>query len=290
MPDEAVFPRATAGQPARDSTPHDSTGDSVSTTPDPGDRPDLPGTAATGDEVLDALDAVVRALADCERHIADALTRAAAVRAERAGGASWAEIYGGAEAPLVLELMTAVLAALSDTGSVLRRAEARALYDEGLSMDKIARLFGVSRQRVSSLLSAPAGGGARAAGPRRGGGLALTDPEFRMVAEAVPHIVWVAAPDGATEYFNTQGVDYTGAPREATDGWSWTGLIHPDDAERARARWQDAVLTETPFELAYRIRRADGVFRRHAFRALPVRGPDGHVTKWFGTATEVESA
>jgi PAS domain S-box-containing protein len=250
----------------------------------------MPARTPTGDEVLDALDAVVLALADCERHIADALTRAATVRAERAGGAGWAEILGGAEGPLVLELMSAVLAAVSDTGSVLRRAEARALYDEGLSMDKIARLFGVSRQRVSSLLNAPAGGGARAAAPRRSGGLALSDPEFRMIAEAVPHIVWVAGPDGATEYFNTQGVDYTGLPREATYDWSWAHLVHPDDAERARERWQDAVVTETPFELAYRIRRADGEFRWHAARALPVRGPDGQVTKWFGTATEIESA
>jgi PAS domain S-box-containing protein len=262
----------------------------VSTAPDPAGEPGTPARASTGDEVLDALDAVVVALADCEGYIAEALTRAATVRAERAGGATWAEIYGGAEAPLVLELMSAVLAALSDTGSVLRRAEARALYDEGLSMDKIARLFGVSRQRVSSLLSAPAGGGARAAGPRPGGGLALTDPEFRMVAEAVPHIVWVAGPDGATEYFNTQGVDYTGLPREAIYEWSWADLVHPDDVERTRAQWQDAVLTETPYELAYRIRRADGEFRWHAARALPVRGPDGRVTKWFGTATEVEPA
>ena len=33
-----------------------------------------------------------------------------------------------------------------------RRAEARALYDEGLTMDEIATLFGVTRQRVSGLL------------------------------------------------------------------------------------------------------------------------------------------
>jgi predicted transcriptional regulator len=48
-----------------------------------------------------------------------------------------------------------MLATLSGSGGALRRAEARALYAEGLSMDKIADVFGVSRQRVSSLLHVP---------------------------------------------------------------------------------------------------------------------------------------
>jgi DNA-binding transcriptional regulator LsrR (DeoR family) len=34
----------------------------------------------------------------------------------------------------------------------VRRAEARALYAEGLTMDQIAERFGVTRQRVSALL------------------------------------------------------------------------------------------------------------------------------------------
>ena len=34
----------------------------------------------------------------------------------------------------------------------LRRAQAAALHDEGLTMDRIAELFGVTRQRISQIL------------------------------------------------------------------------------------------------------------------------------------------
>jgi predicted transcriptional regulator len=56
------------------------------------------------------------------------------------------------ERPLVVELLTHTLNDLSDAGSNFRRIEARELYSEGLTMAKIAELFGVSRQRIAALL------------------------------------------------------------------------------------------------------------------------------------------
>jgi predicted transcriptional regulator len=41
---------------------------------------------------------------------------------------------------------------LAAYGSRVRRAEARVLHQEGLTMDQIAKLFGVTRQRISALL------------------------------------------------------------------------------------------------------------------------------------------
>jgi hypothetical protein len=54
--------------------------------------------------------------------------------------------------PLVVELITANIEALQTIGSKVRQAEARALRAEGLTMEAIAALFGVSRQRISALL------------------------------------------------------------------------------------------------------------------------------------------
>ena len=45
--------------------------------------------------------------------------------------------------------------ALSRDGNKFRRLEARALYEEGLTMAQLAAVFGVSRQRVSILLREP---------------------------------------------------------------------------------------------------------------------------------------
>jgi len=108
------------------------------------------------------------------------------------------------------------------------------------------------------------------------------------IAEAIPHIVWTASPDGLTTYFNKQGTDYTGCPAETNYGYNWVTLIHPDDAERARVAWTDAVRTETEFALDYRIRRFDGEYRWHSFRARPLRDTAGTTLMWVGTATDVD--
>jgi PAS domain S-box-containing protein len=111
---------------------------------------------------------------------------------------------------------------------------------------------------------------------------------FEVIAESIPHLVWLADGSGSTDYFNERGTAYTGLPRQANYGWEWVQLVYPDDAHRARLGWEHATNTATPFELSYRIRRADGEFRWHAFRALPVQGPQGEILRWIGTADDIE--
>jgi len=54
--------------------------------------------------------------------------------------------------PLIPTLITENIEALQDVGSTLRKAEAAALRANGYTMDRIAALFGVTRQRISALL------------------------------------------------------------------------------------------------------------------------------------------
>ncbi len=54
--------------------------------------------------------------------------------------------------PLMVELVSANMAALETAGARLRAAQATALRAEGLTIEAIAELFGVTRQRISALL------------------------------------------------------------------------------------------------------------------------------------------
>jgi len=105
----------------------------------------------SGDEVLDAIDALLDAVNQASAQLGIVAARADAVHRERARGATYGEILT-TSGPLVPAQVSAQLAVLVEAGSRLRRAQARALYAEGLSMDNIARLFRVSRQRISALL------------------------------------------------------------------------------------------------------------------------------------------
>ena len=104
------------------------------------------------DEVLDALEAVVDALEQNSLRNEVAIDLARTVRRLRAEGHSYREIFGGEHPPLILDLIRANLQSLLDVGSRLRRVEAHALHEQGMTMEQIAELFGVTRQRVSALL------------------------------------------------------------------------------------------------------------------------------------------
>lgn len=112
------------------------------------------------EELLTALDELVAALQENSRRNETAIVRAEEIKRERAAGKPWSEIVSE-DRQLIVGLLTENLAALTTSGSRLRRLEARALHEEGLSMERIGRLFGVTRQRISELLRQPERGGIR---------------------------------------------------------------------------------------------------------------------------------
>jgi hypothetical protein len=104
------------------------------------------------DPVLDALENLRRALAVNVEVGTEVLGRIDRLVAQRGDGRAWSDIVPAEDKPLVVELLSANLERLSSAGSRLRRAQAKALHDEGLTMEQIATFYGVTRQRVSALL------------------------------------------------------------------------------------------------------------------------------------------
>ena len=68
-----------------------------------------------------------------------------------------------------------------------------------------------------------------------------SENEFRLLAEAMPQIVWVTRADGWNTYFNQQWADYTGLTLEESYGHGWNKPFHPEDRQRAWDAWQNAV-------------------------------------------------
>lgn len=106
------------------------------------------------DPVLDALSDLREALDRNEARMVAIRARMVHIAELRSQGRSYREIVGKEERPLIVEMATDNLASLFEAGSRLRKAEARALHEEGLTMTEIAELFGVTRQRISELLRA----------------------------------------------------------------------------------------------------------------------------------------
>lgn len=145
-------------------------------------------------------------------------------------------------------------------------------FAAGIAMLGVATLIAMFRQRRHTV--------ARSA--------ALTNARYREMAEAMPHIVWTARPDGTVDYYNRHWCEYTGISSDATLGAPWGTGLHPEELKVARERWANALAEGTPFEVDDRIRRAtDGELRWHFVRAVPVRDDDGRITAWFGTCNDI---
>ena len=104
------------------------------------------------DYLLDALTDLERSLRANEERAHAMTARIAHIREQRLAGRPYSEIVSAEQRPLIVELLTQSVRDLEGAGVQVRRHEARSLRREGLTMDAIADLFGVSRQRVSVLL------------------------------------------------------------------------------------------------------------------------------------------
>ena len=119
---------------------------------------------------------------------------------------------------------------------------------------------------------------------------ALRDSEarFRTLTESVPQLVWTCQPDGACDFLSRQWIEYTGCPAEKQFNYGWAEHLHPDDRERVTNAWRAAVSTGDPYDVEFRIRRADGVYRWFKTRAVPLRDAAGEIVKWIGSNTDME--
>jgi PAS domain S-box-containing protein len=118
--------------------------------------------------------------------------------------------------------------------------------------------------------------------------LARREAEFRAFSQAVPNHVWAALPNGRLNWFNDRVYEYCGASPGALDGDGWTELVFPDDLPDAAERWRAALSSGDTYQTEFRLRRADGVYRWHLARALPIRGTSGEIIRWIGTNTDID--
>ncbi len=104
------------------------------------------------DAVLLALSGLVDALRENIASNEEAVARAQSAIEQRRSGADYRTIVERSDEPLLIELVTGNTRRLMIHGARLRRALAAALHEEGLTMEQIATLFGVTRQRISAIL------------------------------------------------------------------------------------------------------------------------------------------
>ena len=114
------------------------------------------------------------------------------------------------------------------------------------------------------------------------------DAAFRLLADALPQIVWMMQPDGQHTHFNQHWLDYSGASLQDSLSGGWGRSVHPDDRAQVAALWAQARGRNEVCEVECRLRRADGRYRWMLGRTVPQRDAAGHLVGWVGTLTDID--
>lgn len=117
--------------------------------------------------------------------------------------------------------------------------------------------------------------------------LRKNEQRLRFIMDSMPQKIFTATPKGDVDYFNPSWMAFTGESFETIRDWGWSDIIHPDDVDENVRVWQHSIDTGEPFQFEHRFRRADGEYRWHISRALPMRDEEGQIVMWIGSNTEI---
>ena len=151
---------------------------------------------------------------------------------------------------------------ISDRARVTMGADGRPLYLTGACIDVTARRTAEIDLRTSEL-------------------------QFRLLANAIPQLAWIADADGKRSWLNNRWREYTGVPTDDMLGLGWQQLLHPDDRERIVRTQLECFAAGKTWESTGRLRRADGQYRWFLSRAVPIPTSDDRPPRWFGTNTDI---
>src|SRR6267378_1572836 len=171
---------------------------------------------------------------------------------------------------IVALFMVSLSAAQRRATASLRRArdEQREMVQELRKLNEALRVENTERRRADEKM-------------RR------TEQEFRLIADNIP-VLASCRPDGTVDFRNKTWRDYSGLSRDNLEGRRWGSSTHPDDLPLVEREWRSHIATGEPFELEQRVRRADGEYRWHWVRRVPLHDDSGNVIKWYGVGFDIE--
>lgn len=109
---------------------------------------------------------------------------------------------------------------------------------------------------------------------------------FRNMADNSPVMIWVCGADKQFSYFNLTWQEYTGQSLDQQIGSGWYKNVHPEDRVIFNLTFNNAFDLRQPFQLEYRIRRSDGLYRWIDYVGKPTFYDDVF-TGFIGTASDV---
>ncbi len=117
--------------------------------------------------------------------------------------------------------------------------------------------------------------------------MAESEQRFRAMADSSPVLLWLSERDGMCSFFNATWLEFSGRSMEQEIGVGWAEGVHPEDFERCMNTYMGAFVRREPFEMEYRLRRHDGVYRWILDRGTPRFTPSGEFVGFIGSCVDI---
>jgi len=114
------------------------------------------------------------------------------------------------------------------------------------------------------------------------------EDKFRLVVESIAGLVATLTPRGDVEFVNRQAVEYFGKTLDELKTWQTSDAVHPDDLERVMALWASTIANGQPYDVEYRLRRSDGMYRWFHARGRPLHDADGAIARWYVLLMDID--
>ena len=115
----------------------------------------------------------------------------------------------------------------------------------------------------------------------------MAEGRFRALAEAAPVMIWSADEEARHDFVNRRWLDFTGRKLDQELGDGWAEGIHADDRAASLRSYKLAFERRAPFEMEFRLRRADGSYRFVALRGVPLT-EGGEFLGYVGSCVDVQ--
>jgi len=115
----------------------------------------------------------------------------------------------------------------------------------------------------------------------------LTLQEYEALVEQSPILSWRANTDALCDYFNDRWLAFRGRTMEEEYGNGWAEGVHPDDFGRCLKIYLDNFNSRNIFEMEYRLKRHDGVYRWIFDRGVPFKDNSGKFAGYIGSCIDV---
>ena len=115
----------------------------------------------------------------------------------------------------------------------------------------------------------------------------LSLEEYRALTEQSPILIWRARTDKLCDYFNERWLEFRGRTLAEEFGNGWFEGVHADDMDHCVMTYVAAFDQHQAFEMRYRIKRHDGVYRWLLDRGTPYFKSDGTFAGYVGSCIDV---